>query len=61
MPDSKAAAQIIMALDKYLGLDVDPAPLLKQAQAFEEKLKKLIEQTKDTGDLQKKKTLSYFG
>lgn len=61
LPDSKAAAQIIMALDKYLDLDVDPAPLLKQAQAFEEKLKKLIEQTRDTSDLQKKKTLSYFG
>ena len=34
MPDSKAAAEIIKALDAYTGLKVDPKPLLKQATLF---------------------------
>ncbi len=61
LPDSKAAAEIIKVLDKYLDLDVDPKPLIKQAQGFEEKLKGLMSQAKQTTELQKKKTLSYFG
>lgn len=61
LPDSKAAASIISALDKYLGLDVDPKPLIKQAEEFEAKLRTMMEQTKTTTDLQKKKTLSYLG
>ena len=35
LPDSKAAAEIIKALDAYTGLKVDPKPLLKQAELFE--------------------------
>lgn len=61
LPDSKAAAAIIRVLDDYLGLDVDPKPLIKQADEFERKLRKIMEQTKETTDLQKKKTLSYVG
>jgi uncharacterized protein len=38
LPDSKAAAKIIEALDKYLGLEVDYKPLLQQAENFEQKL-----------------------
>jgi len=61
LPDSKAAAAIIKVLDEYLGLEVDPKPLLKQAEEFESKLQSLMDQTKDVTELQKKKTLSYVG
>ncbi len=61
MPDSKAAAKIIEVLDKYLGLKLDPAPLLEQAEKFESKLKGLMEQAKATTEEQKKKRLSYVG
>lgn len=61
LPDSKAAAKVIEVLDKYLGLKVDYAPLLKQAEKFEEKLKGLFEQTKKATEVSKEKTLSYVG
>lgn len=62
LPDSKAAAKVIEALDKYLGLKVDYKPLLKQAEDFEKQLKGLLEQAskaqkKTTED---KKKLSYI-
>jgi len=60
LPDSKGSANVIRALDGYLGLDVDPKPLLKQAQQFEEKLKMIMSTAKKTTDLQKKQP-SYFG
>lgn len=61
LPDSKAAADLIRFLDKYLGLDVDPAPLEQQAQQFEEKLKTLMSQTNTVKDDADKKNLSYLG
>ena len=61
LPDSKASAKIIKILDKYLGLDVDPKPLLKQAESFEKKLKALMEQSMDAKKLKEKKSLSYVG
>ncbi len=61
LPDSKAAAKIIEVLDKYLNLDVDYKPLLKQAEKFEEKLKTLMEQGAKAQQLKEKKTLSYVG
>ena len=60
MPDSKAAAKIIEVLDKYLGLDVDYKPLLKQAEEFERRLKSLIAQKNAVADEQEKKRLSYI-
>jgi predicted ATP-grasp superfamily ATP-dependent carboligase len=60
LPDSKSSAAIIRALDKYLNLDVDPGPLLKQAQQFEGKLKGLLVQAKKTEELQNDKA-DYFG
>lgn len=45
LPDSKAAAGIIGSLDKYLALSLDTQPLLKQAEVFEKKLKKIQEQS----------------
>ncbi|MBR9703465.1 hypothetical protein GOV10_05470 [Candidatus Woesearchaeota archaeon] len=61
LPDSKAAADIINFLDKYLKLGVDSAPLLKQAEQFEDKLKNLMSQTTDAQGEADKKTLSYLG
>jgi uncharacterized protein len=60
LPDSKAAAKIIEVLDKYLGLDVDYRPLLKQAEAFESQLRTIVEQASKTKDLRAKKETSYI-
>ncbi|MBD3163963.1 hypothetical protein GF323_02075 [Candidatus Woesearchaeota archaeon] len=61
LPDSKAAAKIIEGLDRYLGLRVDYAPLLKQAENFEEKLQGLLKKGAETADLSEKKRMSYVG
>ena len=61
LPDSKAAAEIIKALDAYTGLKVDPKPLLKQASLFENKLKTILEKGQKAEDMQQKKRLSYVG
>ena len=63
MPDSKAAAQIIEAFDAYTGLNLDTAPLLKQAKQFEEKLKGIVNKGQQAQTLQQKKGnhLSYVG
>lgn len=60
-PDSKAAAKMITLLDKYLGLNVDPKPLLKTAKDFEEKLKGILNQSKKALDESKEKRQDYFG
>jgi len=60
MPDSKAAAQIIKVLDKYLGLKIPTEPLLAQAEKFEEKIKNIIDKTKATSTEQRKR-MSYVG
>ncbi|MFW6230956.1 MAG: PAC2 family protein, partial [Nanoarchaeota archaeon] len=61
LPDSKAAAKMIELLDKYLGLEVDPKPLLKTAKEFEQKLKGILEQSKQATEDRDKKKLDYFG
>jgi uncharacterized protein len=61
LPDSKAAAKMIEILDKYLGLDVDYNPLLKQAQLFEEKIKTILQQSSKAVKDSDKKTMSYLG
>ena len=61
MPDSKGAAKVIETLDKYLGLNVDYKPLLKQAEEFESKLKQLMEKGVTAQKQQDRKTLSYVG
>ncbi len=61
LPDSKAAAKIIEALDKYLGLKIDYKPLLQQAEKFEDKLKGLLTKSKEAEELSEKKKLSYVG
>lgn len=61
LPDSKAAAKVIEALDKYLGLKVDYLPLIKQAEEFEDKLKTIMQQSSKTSQEIDKKTMSYLG
>jgi uncharacterized protein len=61
LPDSRAAALTIKALDAYLGLKVDYKPLLKKAEEFEEKLKKILEGTKKAKLSKDKKEVSYMG
>jgi predicted ATP-grasp superfamily ATP-dependent carboligase len=61
LPDSKAAAHIIQALDSYTGLKIDPKPLLKQAQMFEQKLKGIMKQQQKAEEVQDDKHLSYVG
>ena len=61
LPDSKAAAKIVEALDKYLGMELDYKPLLEQAQKFEEKLKTLLQKSQEAQEISDKKKLSYFG
>src|SRR3989338_3684194 len=61
LPDSKAAADIIKALDSYTGLKIDPKPLLKQAAEFEAKLKGIQESSQQADEMQDLKKLSYVG
>lgn len=61
LPDSKAAATIIRALDKHLNLKVDYKPLLQMAEKFEDKLKKILQQSKMAESERDKKVLSYVG
>ena len=61
LPDSKAAAKIIEALDKYLGMNLDYKPLLEQAQKFEEKLKTILQKSQEAQEISDKKKQSYFG
>ncbi|MBW2975021.1 PAC2 family protein [Candidatus Woesearchaeota archaeon] len=61
LPDSKAAAKIIESLDKYLGLEVDPKPLIQQAAEFEGKLKGILSSSQKAQEISEKKKLSYVG
>jgi uncharacterized protein len=59
--DSIAAAKVITQLDTYLGLQIDPAPLLERAEVFEEKLKGILDSTQVAIDEKERKNLSYVG
>lgn len=62
LPDSKAAAGILESMNKYLTLSLDTQPLLKQAEIFEKKLKKIQEQTEvATHEKELSKRPSYLG
>lgn len=62
LPDSRAAAKIIAILDAYLGLKVDPKPLVKKAEEFEDKLKGLLDKARlSKQDAGNKKQLTYLG
>ena len=61
LPDSRGAAKIIETLDKYLGLKIDPGPLVKKAEELENKLKGIMQQGKVTEQQATKKQLDYLG
>ena|SRR3989338_128463 len=61
LPDSKAAATIIQTIDKYLGLDIDYKPLLKQAELLEQKIKTILQKGVEAQKQQEEKTENYFG
>lgn len=61
MPDSSAAAQLIKAIDAYIGLKVNYKPLLELATKFEEKLKTILAQSRQAEELRDKKQMSYVG
>ncbi len=61
LPDSKAASKVIEVLDKYVGLKIDPKPLLETAEKFEEKLKVLLSQSKTANTEMKQKQMNYVG
>lgn len=61
LPDSRAAAKIIEALDKYLGLKIDYKPLIEKAEKFETKLKDIMEKAQTATAQKEKKKLAYFG
>jgi uncharacterized protein len=61
MPDNTAAARIVGVLDKLIGLDIDPKPLLNNAKIFEDKLKSIMGQMQKATDEKDKKMLSYVG
>ena len=63
LPDSRAAARIVEILDKYLRLNVDPKPLMKQAELFENKLRDVVSKSKEAAQAQSNKpaTQAYFG
>ncbi|MBW2994726.1 PAC2 family protein, partial [Candidatus Woesearchaeota archaeon] len=61
LPDSKAAAKLIEVLDAYVGLHVDPKPLIQSAEKFEQKIRGLLEKSKEATTEAQKKRLSYVG
>ena len=61
LPDSKAAAKAVEVLDKYLKLEIDYKPLLKQAEKLEGKIKGLMQKSEAATAEQQKKELSYVG
>ena len=61
LPDSKAAAKIIELLDQYIGLKIDYKPLLKQAEAFEDKLHSIMDQAVKAKEMKEQKDTNYFG
>jgi uncharacterized protein (TIGR00161 family) len=61
MPDSRAAGKAVKVLNDYLGLNVDPKPLIKAAEKFEGKLKDLMANVKKTSDQKQEKDTSYLG
>lgn len=61
LPDSKAAAKLIEVLDAYIGLKVDPKPLIQSAEKFERKIRDLIARSKTATSEAEKRKLSYVG
>jgi uncharacterized protein len=61
LPDSRAAAQVLKALNDYLKLKIDVKPLLEKASKFEDKLKEIMGKAQEQQAKQEEKKPSYFG
>jgi uncharacterized protein len=61
LADSKAAAEVIKILDKYLKLKIDIKPLLQAAQQFEKNLSKLVEKSKIAMERKERRRPDYLG
>ncbi len=61
LPDSGAAAKLIEVLNKYFGMNLDTKPLLKQAEAFERKIHRILHESEKTQTELDKKGMSYLG
>ena len=61
LPDSGAAAKLIEVLNKYFGMNLDTKPLLKQAEAFERKIQRILHESEKTKTELDKKGMSYLG
>lgn len=61
LPDSQAVAALIEVINKYVGLKVDPKPLLSEAKNVEAKLKQLMQKSKEVQQVKDKKDISYLG
>lgn len=60
-PDGNAAANIIEVLNKLYKIDVDPAPLIKEAKQFEDKLKDVIQKVIELKKTQSGKRPTIYG
>jgi uncharacterized protein len=61
LPDSRGAAEIIKVLDAYTTMNVDPKPLLKEANVFEEKLKDILRKNQKAEGTRDDKWMGYVG
>ncbi len=61
LPDGEAAAEVIEVLKEYLDLDIDPEPLIKKAEEFENNLKEMMQQSQEAQKEADKRRLSYLG
>ncbi len=61
LPDNKAAAKLIQVIDKYMGLSIDPKPLVEKAKEVEEKIKGLLTTLKEAKAVKEEKKLRYMG
>ncbi len=61
IPDSRAAGEVIKALDSYLGLKIDYKPLMKTAEEVESKVRDILSKVKESTCQKDKKDVSYLG
>ncbi len=61
LPDSRAAADIIEVLNKYLDLKIKTKPLIKKAEETERKIKTILKEGLKSVKSKKTKDLSYLG
>jgi len=61
LPDNKGASKLIEILNKYLGLTIDPKPLLEKAKEVETKLKGLLTRLEQAKTIKEEKKLRYMG